>query len=305
MMLTRVVLVLPLEADWLRRLESLLARPIQQVRRASSGYTPALRLVVLLADGRSVFAKIGTTADTAAWLRAEHRLYQALSGSFMAKLIAWADDGQQPILVLEDLSHAYWPPPWSNAQIRSVLDTLHEISAQRVPGLPFLRDAAHLLDGWQRVAADPQPFLSLGFVTERWWDQVLPILLPIDGAHVVDGAALLHNDVRSDNICFVNGRTVLVDWNLARIGHPNWDIAAWLPSLTAEGGPPPEHILPGAAEFAAIICGYFASRAGLPSIPDAPRVRHIQRVQLRAALPWMVRAMRLPPLNGDWPSVYP
>jgi thiamine kinase-like enzyme len=112
------------------------------------------------------------------------------------------------------------------------------------------------------------------------------------------GDALVHSDVRSDNICTSGDRALLVDWNWARRGNPRYDIATWLPSLHAEGGPAPEEILPGAAEFAALLSGYFASRAGLPQIPHAPRVREVQRRQLMVALPWAVRALGLRPLDG-------
>jgi hypothetical protein len=36
--------------------------------------------------------------------------------------------------------------------------------------------------------------------------------------------------VRSDNLCFVDGRTVLVDWNLACTGDGCFDVAFWLPA---------------------------------------------------------------------------
>jgi hypothetical protein len=41
-----------------------------------------------------------------------------------------------------------------------------------------------------------------------------------------------------------------------------------------------------------------AWRAGLPLLPFAPRVRAIQHVQLRSALPWAVSALGLPALDG-------
>jgi aminoglycoside phosphotransferase (APT) family kinase protein len=86
-------------------------------------------------------------------------------------------------------------------------------------------------------------------------------------------AEALELDVRSDNICFHHGRALLVDWNGAVRGNRVMDVAAWLPSLHAEGGPPPEAVLPEAPEAAAFMCRFFAARAGLPSIPTAPRVR--------------------------------
>jgi aminoglycoside phosphotransferase (APT) family kinase protein len=123
--------------------------------------------------------------------------------------------------------------------------------------------------------------------------------LSIDGSQVVDGDSLLHLDLRSDNICFHEDRVIIVDWNLVCTGNPRFDLGFWLPSLEAEGGPPPEAILPDAGEIAALVSGFFAARAGLPLIPDAPNVRHIQQVQLRTALPWAVRSLGLPSLDGS------
>jgi hypothetical protein len=91
---------------------------------------------------------------------------------------------------------------------------------------------------------------------------------------------------------------ILIDWNFVCLGNPRFDVGFWLPSLEAEGGPPPETILPDAGDIAGLVSGFYACRAGLPLIPDAPRVRHIQQVQLKYALPWAVRALGLPPLDG-------
>ena len=88
---------------------------------------------------------------------------------------------------------------------------------------------------------------------------------------------------------------MLIDWAEACCGNAALDLGAWLPSLAFEGGPLPEQLLPDRPEIAAWLCGYFAARAGLPTIPDAPRVRQVQREQLGTALPWMVRALALPP----------
>ena len=85
-----------------------------------------------------------------------------------------------------------------------------------------------------------------------------------DAAHsaVIEGDALLHMDVRSDNLCLRKGRALLVDWNFACTGNPRFDLAAWLPSLHAEGGPAPEEVVPPAedmAAFASVLAGYFAA----------------------------------------------
>jgi thiamine kinase-like enzyme len=114
------------------------------------------------------------------------------------------------------------------------------------------------------------------------------------------GDNLVHFDVRSDNLCFVGDRVVLVDWNWACRGNSTVDIAAWLPSLHLEGGPLPETILPGEPCLAAAISGYFAARAGRPAQnSQEARVRALQFAQLRVALPWAVRALALPMLAGE------
>src|SRR5438309_7202509 len=44
------------------------------------------------------------------------------------------------------------------------------------------------------------------------------------------------------NLCFEGPRTPLVDWNLAAIGNPRIELVGWLPSLSIEGGPPPDQL---------------------------------------------------------------
>lgn len=280
------------------RIARIVGQPITHVRAVDRGYTAALRLRITLADGTSMFVKAATTDQTAAWLRAEHHIYQTLSGAFLADYLGWDDDAMQPILVLEDLSDAMWPPPWTAERIQSVIDTLGHIAATSVTGLPRLEDEADLVSGWHVVAQRPDAFLALGLATEQWLHAALPTLLQTDARAALHGQALVHADVRSDNLCFINERTIFVDWNLARIGNPLFDLASWLPSLAVEGGPAPATMFPNAGELAAVISGYFASKAGLPPPPSAPRVRQLQLAQLKVALPWAIHTLGLPALDG-------
>ena len=83
------------------------------------GYTAAVRYVVRIAD-TSAFVKVATTPLTAAMLRREIRAYGVLSGAACCpRLIGWQDDDQNPLLVIEDLSGAYWPPPLERRPRRS------------------------------------------------------------------------------------------------------------------------------------------------------------------------------------------
>ena len=97
-------------------------------RHAARGYTPAERWIVALADGSSVFAKIGVDSLTAEGLRTEQRVYGALQGDFMAQVRAW-DDGERPLLLLEDLSACRWPPPWDATGVDRVMAALASLRA--------------------------------------------------------------------------------------------------------------------------------------------------------------------------------
>jgi len=202
-------------------------------------------------------------------------------------------------LLLENLCAAHWPPPWTPARVETVLATLAAVHAAlpKVADLNLASCEAERpsLASWARIAADPDAFLSLGFCDAGWLTAALPTLIAADVAAVLDGNGLLHQDVRSDNLCFSNGRAILVDWNWCARGNDLVDVAGWLPSLHAEGGPAPETILPHAGALAALLAGYFAWRAGQPDPFPGARVRQVQRQQLAVALPWAARALDLPP----------
>ena len=272
-----------------------LSPPIHPARwtPVNTGYAPAERWVVHSSDGSSAFIKAATTHATAGWLRAEYAVYSQIIADYLPQVVGWYDDGERPILVLEDLSAAYWPPPWRPPQVEALLKTLANVHTTPAPAsLPPLDRAS--LAGWSKVEEDPLPFLKLGLCSAEWLRLALPELVAAERRAPLEGNKLVHLDVRSDNVCFTGKRVLLVDWNMACCANPLLDIAAWLPSLHMEGGPVPEKVFPLDSEFAAVISGYFAARAGLPPIKGAPGVRPLQLRQLRSALPWAVRTMRLP-----------
>jgi hypothetical protein len=216
--------------------------------------------------------------------------YAAFEGSFVPRVLGWAD-GARPLLILEDLSPgAHWPPPWRPGDVDAVLAALNEVAtAQVFAELPRLADEA--MGGWPAVAWDPEPFLRLELVSRAWLDAALPRLVDAWEETPFDGDSLLHCDVRSDNLCVRDGRAIIFDWSHARIGNPESDVAFWLPSLALEGGPQPDAF--GVDGFAAFVAGFFASHAGLPPPEGAPQVRGFQLAQLKVALPWACRVLGL------------
>jgi hypothetical protein len=290
----------PRETENIRRaLKRWRAEPVAWTPVATGGHTPARRWIVTVDDGRTAFVKMATDELTASWIRDEHVAYSVLRGaSFMPEYVGFHDDGHRPVLALEDLSGASWPPPWDETRVRSVLACLDAVEATPPPaGLPLAADDhLGLRRGWEEIERDPGPFLALRLCTPRWLEDALPALLAAARTAPLEGGSLLHFDVRSDNVCLRDdGSAVLVDWNWTSVGNRWIDVAGWLPSLHAEGGPRPEDVAPNVPTgLAVVVASYFCAHAGLPPIPSAPRVRATQLRQAETALPWVARALELP-----------
>jgi thiamine kinase-like enzyme len=278
------------------RVSALLGAEVVSLSRIQSrGYTTALHAVAALDDGRSVFVKAGAEEVTSGFLREEIEVCRVVQAPFMPTFHG-ADERDPPFLVLEDLSGRFSAPPWTDSKIAAVLELVEELRATPAP--PELGSAERYRPDWtgrwDRIAADPEPFLALGLCSREWLADALPTLSAAAESAPLGGDVLVHTDIRSDNLAFVDGRAKLVDWNWASAGHPKLDLACWLPSLHAEGGPPPEALMPeGGAELAAMLAGVWGAGAGLPPPPTAPDVRVAQLTQLRVALPWAARQLGL------------
>lgn len=261
----------------------------------AGGYTPALRRIATLADGSTVFVKAAVDDLTAGWLRTERRSYEALGDArFLARYLGCDDT----LLVLEDLRHAHWPPPWRPGDLDRTLEALENMAHHPPPDVAgdLETDAGGMLRLWKAVAEDPEPFLGLGLCTREWFERAIPVLVDADGRGTLTGDALVHFDVRSDNLCLLDDRVVLVDWNSTSRGRADFDVHCFAQGVTVEGGPEPEAVLPDADPLlVAMLTGYFAYSAPQPTIPNAPRVREIQLKQLRVCLPWAARLLGLPP----------
>jgi hypothetical protein len=272
-------------------------RPVSLRPARGHGAPSNRRWVATFDDDATAFVKVATFDYTANWLRLERRNYELLEGEpYLPRLLGWHDDGNEPALVLEDLSAAAWPPPWTPAAIDAVLRTLEEVQATPAPD-PIPDAFGEMFDirhGWELLRTHPSRVLALGVFDRSW--------LATHGAQLemaardarLAGDALLHADVRSDNLCIRGGRALLVDWNWACRGAANLDLAAWLPSLAHEGGPQPWILAPGQAPLASLPAGYFLEHAAREPIPQAPHVRQLQLDQGIVALRWASRELRIP-----------
>ncbi|MES1249249.1 MAG: hypothetical protein ABUL46_01120, partial [Chitinophaga rupis] len=107
------------------------------------GLSSALRFSVQLEDNSKVFVKAATDEDTEQWLRTEHLVLSSAQKEFMPSVLDWIDEpGIHPVLISQDLSHAYWPAShsgvvWRDGDIDLLLGGIRELSLQTAPpGLP-------------------------------------------------------------------------------------------------------------------------------------------------------------------------
>lgn len=281
--------------DLLTALARLLGSPVVQWHSIQRGYTAAERWICTLADNRTVFVKCATDERTKRWLEAEWNIYRSVHASFMPKTLGYSHANNQPFLVLEDLSHATWPAPWTTQSIQIVQKGLASLRATKLPH--HLESLEHLrpeLGGWIRIAENSDLFLSLKVCSKTWLTRYLPVLMEAEQATVLSGNELVHLDIRSDNLCILKNQVKFIDWNYARYGNGLIDLIGWLPSLHLEGGPAPWIMVEGEPEMVSLIAGYFAYHAPLPPHSPNPLHREFQKAQLRIALHWAARALDIP-----------
>src|SRR6266511_3199552 len=140
------------------------------------GYTHTGRHRARLDDGRSVFVKAAVDELSAGWLRAEDTVYSQVDGDFLPQCLGYDERDGLPLLVLEDLGDAYWPPPWREGDVEAVLHALDAMAAVPVPHGLHRVPREEIAPWWREVEREPEPFLLLGMCSRVWLDAHLPEL---------------------------------------------------------------------------------------------------------------------------------
>ncbi len=277
-------------------------------KKPHTGLSSAQRFVVSFEDGTRLFVKAATDDITEADVRIDHLVMSATDERFVPQVVAWIEPpGQRPVLVTEDLSHAHWPADhnpvlWKSGQFDILFQTLKQAATVTAPdALPQAANPTSFY--WREIAQDPESLFQLGLCSENWLKQALPALVDAEQQVKLAGDVLVHGDVRSDNLCFVDGRMILVDWSNAHRGSPFDDLSLVISTLPLEGGPEPASIMPDQGEWAAYRSGQMALR----TIQDtnAPLWLHhvFQRITI-ITLQWAATALNLPAWDGkDWREI--
>lgn len=289
------------------------------------GFSSSATFTLTLADGSRAFVKGGhgeqsTFINDA--VRREALVYRELPqiAAFSPKIFGTAETADWFFLVMEDLSDAAKAPPWTPATWSAAIARLAEFHNMRIAPPSWTDDVAKVMaeDAWKKVATDASCKADLCALfansvdAARWFDEALPKLIVADAEfpprHA--GSSILHLDMRSDNILFkkFGGEAVFLDWNWLHTGSGVIDMVYFATSIFEEGGPHPDlsmqrYQAAAKASFsdrdvavcAANVAGYFALRAHLSPVADAPRLRWAQRLKLFASLDWASRLLGLPP----------
>ena len=281
-----------------------------------TGFSPGVAARLATDNGRRVFLKAVTSernAVTRQFHRREISIVTALPESAPVPRLLWSHDeggGGWVVLVFEDVEGRHPAQPWRVDELDRVVAAMEELSASLTPSpLPagMVRTAGELFSaeicGWRRLLDErPSQLDGLDAWSRRNIEALAAVEDTVGGA--LTGDTLLHTDLRADNILLTPGRTWFVDWPHASIGPPWLDVVALAPSVTMQGGPPPEEVIARhsacrAADADAItaavvsIAGYFTRQAMQQPPPGIPTVRAFQAAQGVVARRWAARRVGL------------
>lgn len=286
-----------------RAIAERLPAPVAAVADQGGGFTPGIAAQLRLADGSAVFVKgVPTAHPLAGTYRHEGRVAARLRSGAPAPRLRWTATVDGWIVLTFDMVAGRHPDlePGS-ADVGPVVDTVTAMSDALTPcPIPDLEPSTTArgdwLHGWDRLIHQTPPDLAgwdhlrmkeLG-EAERLWRR-----------HA-SGPALVHGDIRPDNLLVTPAGTVaVVDWARASRGAAWQDVADLVPHLIMAGH------TPAAAEsrlaavpawrsadaevltsYAVAYTGYWTWASRLPAPESVPHLRAYQRRAAAAAAAW-------------------
>jgi len=154
----------------------------------------------------------------------------------------------------------------------------------------------NIFSGWRTLAGAPGRTGGL----DEWSRRNLDRLATVEAAwsqHAA-GTALLHMDLRADNLLLTATGVVVVDWPWACVGSPLLDVVGFAPSVAMQGGPDPARLLSmtvagrsadreSVLALACAVAGYFTEVSMRPPDQGLPTVRAFQEAQGVVARRWV------------------
>ena len=267
-------------------------------RHVVAGHTYADKWLVELPDGRSAFVKAGREASARAQIEREASILESVAAPYMPRLYGAASVGEWSALVLEDLSGAHWPPPYTDRGV-ALLEMVMQVGATAPPhGLDRRPEGRPLGTYWQRIAAHPEPVLAHGLFSAAWLEEAQQVLDAAESVARLAGDDFLHDDVWAANVCYTERGAILIDWASASVGDRRIDLAYALLSIRSSDVTPPPIDFPDEAAYAALLAGAAAYQAAQP-VDDSIQYHSVLRAgwlhDLRYALDWVSELLQLDP----------
>lgn len=296
------------------RIAQLAGADVSSETSATSGFTPGFAAVLELGDGLEVFVKAVSAEQNPQspdLARREIVVAAALPPEVPAPRLLWShDDGTWVILGFEAVRGQSPEQPWRAGDLARVLAALDALAAARPLAPNGLRPITATMQGhfqgWRAIAAGsaPERERDLARLGERgaWIAAHLADLAAWESGWqtAAAGTALVHGDLRADNVLLEPEHIWLVDWPHAALGAPWLDLAFMLPSIEMQGGGRADELFwdqrvssgvaPGALRSVlAALAGYFTRESGLPAPVGIPNLRPFQRAQAALTLDWLHR----------------
>ncbi|WP_234332008.1 phosphotransferase [Streptomyces sp. NRRL F-5650] len=274
----------------------------------TGGFSPGVAARVRLVDGRRVFVKAAgpePNPDTPGLHRAEARITAALPAAApVPALLTALDLDGWVVLVLEDVDGKMPAQPWQHDELQRVLAAATELSVLLDPSpveVPTVADRfGEEFQGWRQLAAAFAEGVDDLAWLPSWAQRNVRRLADREAAWSIAaaGGALIHGDLRADNVLLTDDRVAFVDWPWAAIGASWIDIVLMGPSVIMQDTPDAmrlldRHLCARAADpddvtsVLIALTGYFLRQSVQPPPPGLPTVRGFQRAQGEAALDWV------------------
>lgn len=275
---------------------------VARVDLQGAGFTPGFAAVVTGADGSQHFVKAASVVAQRPFAdayRQEARVLAALPAGTPAPRLRWQHvDSAWVVLGLQHVPSRQPERPWTQPDLDATLDALEVVADRLDPPPPGLR---------LRTFVDE--FADL----PGMWHELFPRGVDVPGLHehasdaatlaaaygrVCAGTALVHTDVRDDNVLVrPDGTALLCDWNWPCTG------ASWIDSVTALIGPRGDGFdvepvlaarrltaaVPGedVDVLLALLAGFFLRQATEPVPNSSPYLRASQRWQGEVVWQWL------------------
>jgi aminoglycoside phosphotransferase (APT) family kinase protein len=288
--------------------EASLGSEVVEAVTQDGGYSPGAAARVRLASGGRAFVKalsMERHANSVGMYRREAAAMPHLPRDLpVPRLLDVHDDGEWVALVSEDVEGRHPEIPWRPDELDRVAAAVADLNAaldpSPWPAAPaFAEINAGVVQAWRELATSPPPDLdpSVRRMLDRLADDA------VDLAEVVRGEALLHNDIRSDNVLLTpDGRVVFIDWGMPCRGAVWLDLVMFAFTAEFQGGADADRLVRGHRltrdvadrSIDAVVVAWYAAYRSLLQRPVDPMMPDARRHQIACAeisLRWVRRRL--------------